>query len=69
MNRITTEHPYYQDFVRIYNASVIHDNKLGKLDTEHAHELAEAYAELHIPEHHQRLFLNDWEEFYYHMFD
>ena len=69
MNRITIEHPYYKDFVKIYNTSVEHDNKLGKCDSMHAYALAEAYAELHIPEHHQHLFLNDWEEFYYHMFD
>lgn len=69
MNRITIEHPYYPDFVKIYNKSVEHDNKLGKLDTAHAHKLAEEYAKEHVNEWHRELFLRDWEEFYYHMFD
>lgn len=69
MNRITIEHPYYKDFVKIYNTSVEHDNKLGKCDSMHAYALAEAYAELHVCEWHRELFLKDFKDFYYHMFD
>ena len=62
-------HPYYEDFVKIYNASVKHDNKIGKHDEEHAIKLAEAYAEIHVFEWHQELFVEDFAKFYYNMFN
>lgn len=63
------KHPYEKEFVEVYNASVEHDNKTGKVDQKHAIELAKAYAELHIPEWHRKLFVEDFKDFYYHMFD
>lgn len=69
MERINADHPYFNDFVKIYNQSVEHDNKTGKLDSAHAHKLAKDYAEKHVCEWHRELFLRDWETFYYHMFD
>lgn len=60
---------YFNEFVKIYNESVNYDNKHGKVDQNHAHELAKEYAEAFIAERNRAKFIREWEDFYYHMFD
>lgn len=65
-----TTSKYYNTFVAIYNESVRLDNIDGKVNQSRAHKLARAWASINLNNKNaEKKFINEWEEFYYHMFD
>lgn len=66
----TTKSNYYNTFVALYNESVKHDNALGKCDHSWARQLARTWASINLKNKNAiEKFMNEWDEFYYHMFD
>ena len=61
---INHDHPYYKEFVQIYNASVKHDERLGKHDHQFAYDYAKQFADEKITSWHKDIFLEHFAIFY-----